>query len=84
MGQYSLTFSADDVDDAISMTFNVTSGTVANRFFGNTHSGFTSHEAKDKPLGKPQHELKLVTQPQETVLGDIDGIFGPPTNYGLR
>ncbi|TVR75374.1 MAG: PKD domain-containing protein [Marinilabiliales bacterium] len=78
MGQYSLTFSADGVDDAISMNFNVTSGTVANRFYGNTHSGFVSFEAKDKALGQIPARIEIVTQPQETVLGDFAGVSGPP------
>lgn len=79
MGQYSLTFSSDDVEDAVSMNFNVTSGNVANRFYGNTHSGFVSFEIKDKALGQIPARIEIVTQPQETVLGDITGVYGPPT-----
>ncbi len=79
IGQYGITFTANDVDDAVSMPFSVTSGTVANRFFGSSHSGFVSTETNDKALGQTPARIEITSQPQETVLGDIGGVYGPPT-----
>lgn len=76
IGQYSLVFSSTDVDDAHSMPFNVASGTVTNRFVGNSHSGFIVTETKDKYLGQTPRRIEMAAQPQETVINTV--IVGPP------
>ncbi len=76
MGAYSLTFSATGVDDLISGTFNILSGTISYRFKGNTHSGFSNRETTDKKLGQTPTRIEIVTQPAETIVSNP--IEGPP------
>ncbi len=76
MGQYSLIFSAEGPENVTSLVFNVTSGTVANRFYGNTHSGFAQQSKNEQVLGQQPTRFEIVTQPQETISGST--ITGPP------
>ncbi len=76
MGAYSLTFSATGVDDLVSGTFNILSGTISYRFKGNTHSGFSNRETTDKKLGQTPTRIEIVTQPAETIVSNP--IEGPP------
>lgn len=76
-GEYSLTFSAAGIDDAVSSSFIVMSGTVENRFKGGSHSGFDLDEAGQTKLGQTPVRIEITGQPVETVAGEI--ISGPPS-----
>jgi 5-hydroxyisourate hydrolase-like protein (transthyretin family) len=76
IGTYGLTFSHPSLSDVTSDNFEVKSGTVSNRFKGNTHSGFETRETNNKLLGQTPARIEIVGQPQETVVGEE--LEGPP------
>jgi 5-hydroxyisourate hydrolase-like protein (transthyretin family) len=76
-GTYSLTFSVDGIDDVVSSSFIVMSGTVENRFRGGSHSGFDVDDTGDAKLGQTPVRIQITGQPSETVAGEI--ITGPPS-----
>ncbi|WP_462319673.1 hypothetical protein, partial [Marinilabilia sp.] len=74
--QYSLVFSAGGVSDVTSEPFNILSGTLGNRYFGSTHSGFTLHDIQNTALGQTPTRIEIVSQPLETITDEV--IEGTP------
>ncbi|MGF1587171.1 MAG: hypothetical protein ACFCUM_17770, partial [Bacteroidales bacterium] len=76
IGQYSLSFNVTGIDNAVSGTFSVMSGTATNRFRGGSHSGFISWVIDKTKLGQTPSRIEVIMQPSETVVGFE--IEGPP------
>lgn len=75
-GTYQLAFSGTGLSGATSNTFHVVPGSVANRFKGSSHSGFTKDIKQARLLGQTPIRMEVVTQPMETVAGFP--VEGPP------
>jgi hypothetical protein len=75
-GEYRMNFSTAGVPDVSSNPFRILSSNTANRFRGNTHSGFIQDGSSGNQLGQTPTRIEVVQQPAETVSGTI--VEGPP------